>query len=128
MIIIITYGCYTKSIEIKRSFFTMSDTSLLKEMGERIYNRRKLLKYTQEELAEMVGVSTQMISNLELGKKAIRPENLIKICTALNISADYILMGNTSNNLLDSISGKIAELSTEDLEFINKMIDYIKNK
>ena len=106
----------------------MSDTSLLKEMGERIYNRRKLLKYTQEELAEMVGVSTQMISNLELGKKAIRPENLIKICTALNISADYILMGNTSNNLLDSISGKIAELSTEDLEFINKMIDYIKNK
>ena len=42
--------------------------------------RRKSLRMTQEELAEKLGVSTQMISNLELGKKAIRPDNLAKVC------------------------------------------------
>ncbi len=82
----------------------MSDIKLLKEMGERIHNRRKSIGLTQEELAEKIGVSTQMISNLELGKKAIRPENLVKLCRMLDISADYILIGSESETAVDSIS------------------------
>jgi len=97
-------------------------------MGERIYKRRKALKLTQEELAEQVGVSTQMISNLELGKKAIRPENLIKISTVLDISCDYILKGIDSQNLYLELAEKIANLSEKDLKFINQMISYINNK
>ena len=53
----------------------MGDTEFLKAMGQRILARRKSLRMTQEELSEKLDVSTQMISNLELGKKAIRPEN-----------------------------------------------------
>jgi len=102
--------------------------NVLKDMGERIYKRRKALKLTQEELAEQVGVSTQMISNLELGKKAIRPENLIKISTVLDISCDYILKGIDSQNLYLELAEKIANLSEKDLKFINQMISYINNK
>ena len=55
---------------------------------------RYVINYmTQETLAEKMDVSIQMISNLEGGKKAIRPENLVKLCTALDVSADYILRG-----------------------------------
>ena len=97
-------------------------------MGERIYKRRKALKLTQEELAEQVGVSTQMISNLELGKKAIRPENLIKISTVLDISCDYILKGTNTQNLSDEITEKIANLTEKDLKFLNQMINYINKK
>jgi len=71
----------------------MGDEKLLKEIGGRINTRRKELGLTQEELAERMEVSIQMISNVELGKKAIRPENLIKLCNALNTSADYIWRG-----------------------------------
>ena len=63
----------------------MSETAFLKEMGQRIMLRRKSLRLTQEELAEKMDVSTQMISNLELGKKAIRPENLAKVCDVLDV-------------------------------------------
>ncbi len=105
----------------------MNNSNLLKEMGERIYFRRKALKLTQEELAEKIGVSTQMISNLELGKKAIRPENLINICSVLNISSDYVLSGNKSDNLVDEISQKLNNLDSDELKFINQMIDYINN-
>ena len=52
---------------------------------DRIMLRRKSLRLTQEELAEKIDVSTQMISNLELGKKAIRPENLAKVCDVLDV-------------------------------------------
>lgn len=47
----------------------MSEVDFLKEMGKIILARRKALCFTQEALAEKNDVSTQMISNLELGKK-----------------------------------------------------------
>ncbi len=78
----------------------MGDNKLLKEMGERINAKRRELKMTQELLAEKMEVSVQMISNLELGKKAIRPENLVKLCAIIGVSADYILTGK--HNVADS--------------------------
>lgn len=106
----------------------MGDTALLKEMGARIYQRRKFLQYTQEELAEKLGVSTQMISNLELGKKAIRPENLLKLCAVLNISADYVLTGQTAKNPVEGISEKLLSLSSEELLLVEHLIDYMTGK
>lgn len=106
----------------------MGDNLLLKQMGERIYNKRKAMKMTQEELAEKIGVSTQMISNLECGKKAIRPENLIKICQALEISADYVLTGEISHGDIDVTAKKISQLTKEELKIINTMIDYMNGK
>lgn len=106
----------------------MSDNMVLVEMGDRISKRRKYLKLTQEQLAETVGVSTQMISNLELGKKAIRPENLIKICTALGVSADYLLIGVESENPYKDIAEKLPDLSKEELKIVREIIDYMNTK
>lgn len=106
----------------------MSDNKVLIEMGERISKQRKSLKLTQEQLADTIGVSTQMISNLELGKKAIRPENLIKICSALGVSADYLLTGVKANDLYNSIAGKLPDLSPRELEIIKEIIDYMNTK
>ena len=69
------------------------DTILLEQMGTRIFERRKQLRLTQEELAEAAGITPQTVSTAELGKKAMRPENIIKVCSALEISTDYLLMG-----------------------------------
>lgn len=106
----------------------MSDNELLKEMGQRIMIRRKSLRMTQEELAEKLGVSTQMISNLELGKKAIRPENLIKVCSVLELSADFILNGTSAKSAVDSVAEKLIQLTAEELQIINEMIDYMNRQ
>ena len=91
----------------------MGDTEFLKEMGKRIMVRRKSLRMTQEELAEELGVSTQMISNLELSKKAIRPENLAKVCSVLNLSADFILTGANTQSPVDEVAEKLIQLTAE---------------
>ena len=106
----------------------MNDIEILKQMGERIYERRKALKLTQEQLAERLGVSTQMISNLELGKKAIRPENLIKLCSVLNISADFVLTGKTFDNTVSNLSKKLNSLSSRELILVENLIDYMMDK
>ena len=106
----------------------MGDTEFLKEMGKRIMVRRKSLRMTQEELAERLGVSTQMISNLELGKKAIRPENLAKVCSVLNLSADFILTGANTQSPVDEVAEKLVQLTAEELQMVSDMIDYMNKK
>ena len=75
----------------------MSD--LLNQIGMRIWERRKQMRFTQEELAEKAGVTSQTISNAEHGTKALRPENIVKICTALEISTDYLLLGSIADGM-----------------------------
>ena len=106
----------------------MGDTEFLKDMGQRIMVRRKALRMTQEELAEKLGVSTQMISNLELGKKAIRPENLVRVCDALELSADFVLTGTNTKTAVDAIAEKLVQLTAEELQMVNNMIDYMNSK
>lgn len=104
----------------------MSDKKLLMEMGERINATRKSLKMTQEELAEKMDVSIQMISNLELGKKAIRPENMVKLCDALDVSADYILRGRLAKYETSEIYDEYNNLSFENQNIIKELIKKIK--
>jgi transcriptional regulator with XRE-family HTH domain len=106
----------------------VGDNEFLKEMGQRIMVRRKSLSMTQEELAEKLGVSTQMISNLELGKKAIRPENLAKVCSVLELSADFILTGTNTKTAVDAVAEKLIQLTAEELQMVNDMIDYMNKK
>lgn len=65
----------------------------LRQMGTRILARRKELNWTQEQLAEKAGVTTQTISSAESGTKALRPENIANVSAALNCSTDYLLLG-----------------------------------
>ena len=99
---------------------------LLKEIGNRIYERRRLLGYTQEQLAEMMDVSIQMISNLERGNKAIKIDNLLKISRILDVSTDYILTGIQSG---DELSLKAKCLSERDYKMVCEIVNFcIDNK
>ena len=98
------------------------------QMGKRVSARRKALALTQEQLAEKMNVSIQMISNLELGKKAIRPENIVKLCSVLDISADYLLTGNNTNDQISEICDKLIHLSSEELNAISNLIELLSKK
>ena len=109
----------------------MNYDNVLAEMGKRIFARRKELKMTQESLAEKVGLSFQSVSCIELGKKGVRPENLIKICNALDVSADYLLFGKRNACEMSELSSKMSELSKEDYELVEKLVSRLnenKNK
>lgn len=101
----------------------MGDDKLLREMGTRINFVRKNLKITQEQLAEKMEVSVQMISNLELGKKAIRPENLVKLCSVLGVSADYLLRGTIVNGESAEFADGFRLLSPEKQAIILQLIE-----
>lgn len=96
---------------------------LLNQMGKRLVSRRKQLRLTQEELAERADMTTQTISTAETGKKALRPENIIKLCVALDISADYLLMGKVGSSDYDILSQKVSQLSPSQYRHLEDVID-----
>lgn len=95
---------------------------LLLQIGKRIYDRRKQLRMTQDELADKADLTPQTISSAELGKKALRPENVIKICAALEISTDYLLLGNITSEDYSYLSDKISGLSPEEYRYLEEII------
>ena len=100
----------------------MDDRKMLLEMGKRIATRRKEMKMTQEALAEKVGVSLQTISCVELGKKAIRPYNLIRLCSILDTSTDYILVGQKNCQELSQIDRQLSLLTDDEYDLVEKLI------
>jgi transcriptional regulator with XRE-family HTH domain len=100
----------------------LSKNNLLFDLGNRIYERRKELNMTQKELAEAVELSIQSISSIELGKKAVRPENLVNICRALDVSADYLLFGERSEKQLEPVAEMLSRLGSDDLELLKTII------
>lgn len=97
--------------------------TFLQEVGQRIVERRKKLGITQETLAEISDVTTQFVSYAESGKRAMRPENLLKIANALGVSTDYLLTGDIVDKDLLLLSEKLSKLTPSQLRIIENIID-----
>ena len=93
------------------------------EVGQRITERRKRLGLTQEALAEKADVTTQFVSYAESGKRAMRPENLLKMANALGVSADYLLTGQIIDKDMLLLSDKLRALSPSQFRIVERVID-----
>ena len=97
--------------------------NLLKEIGTRLSSARKQAGYTQEQLGEMAGLSVKMISAAENGHKAMRPENIVKICDCLSISTDYLLKGEDAKTTSIAGADRIAMLSAKQKAALQQIVD-----
>ena len=62
-------------------------------LGQRIIKRRKVLKITQQELANALGITPQHISLIEQEKSAPSLALLPKLANELGVTVDYLLTG-----------------------------------
>lgn len=60
-------------------------------MGEKILSLRKARGWSQEELAEKVGVTRQAVSRWESSSAKPDADKIIAICDLFGVSADYLL-------------------------------------
>ena len=100
----------------------------LTEIGNRISVERRRNNITQEQLAEKMNVSIQMISNLERGNKAIKINNLVNSSQILGVSTDYILTGNKNLNEKSALLDKLSNLSSDDYLIIETLINKLAEK
>lgn len=65
-------------------------------IGIRIMQKRKEKGYTQEELAELLGISNGHLSCVERGCYLPTTQNLFKLCDILGETPNYYLIGEIS--------------------------------
>lgn len=89
-------------------------------LGENIYNLRKSKNLSQEQLAELINVTRQTISNWELGETSPNPEQLKSLSKILNVSVDELLNNDIKNVLVEKVSNteRLAGIIIKVLKFV----------
>ncbi len=67
------------------------------EIAERLQKLRRKAGYSQEQTAELLGISRQAVSKWESGQGKPDLDNLVRLTEIYNTSADYILLGTEKN-------------------------------
>jgi transcriptional regulator with XRE-family HTH domain len=90
-------------------------------MGARIKARRKELHLTQGQLAEVCSLSSSFLGHIERGTRIASIDTLCALCSALNVSADYLLGLQTETAIKPILDG----LTQEDIEAGSKLLKKI---
>ncbi len=96
------------------------------DMGKRINIRRKELGYKQSQLAELLGISNNHMSSIENGIQKPSLDTFIEICTKLNVTPDYLLLGSMhAYNLPRNIYDKLLLCSESDQKLACDFIELL---
>ena len=82
------------------------------EIGRRIMLRREKLGYSQEDLADELGISKNSLGYLERGKRECKYGILLTLKKSLFVSADWLLEGDVPGS--QEIIAKLQTLPLEE--------------
>jgi len=92
---------------------------------------RKKNNYTQEKVAELTGLSTKYVSQLERGISGGTLETILKFCNVYKITPNSLLEPFINPNVYEytnDIYKKIEQLSPKEQKIIANLIDIILNE
>ncbi|MEE1065967.1 MAG: helix-turn-helix transcriptional regulator [Acutalibacteraceae bacterium] len=92
------------------------------EMGLRIKKQRKLKKFTQEQMAEQLGISVKHFSEVERGLTGLSIENLIKLSNILDVTIDHIVKGKPNENSWNNTLEKLKTVPEEKIPHLKELI------
>jgi len=98
------------------------------KMGQRIKWLREQKRLTQEQLAEVIDMSNNYISNIENNRSIPSLETLVKICNALDTTPDYILLDSVyacKEYIVDEIAKKLSQCNPKETRLISKFISLV---
>ena len=104
------------------------DNSVEQIIGKRIQKVRKSRGYTQQQFSEMVGLSTNYLSDVERGKSSVRLYKLVAIINSLECSADDVFMDVIECGLKiksSRLSERIEVLPPNDQEKVFAVLDVL---
>lgn len=88
------------------------------DMGLRVRALRRQLGFTQEELAEKVGISASFLGHIERGTRVASLETLVALCNTLETTPEYLL----SNSLASSASNVPEGLTAAERAALSRLL------
>jgi transcriptional regulator with XRE-family HTH domain len=87
------------------------------DIGQRIRELRKRLKYTQKQLAKKLGVSDTTVSAYEVGDAMPTVTTLKKLTEIADVSFDWLCAGSF---MVQDPENKLIQLTPEELRLLKK--------
>jgi transcriptional regulator with XRE-family HTH domain len=106
----------------------MTKEDLFQLVGRNLRKYRDENNLTQNELAEIVGISTPFLANLERGKKGMSLPVLVNIANALHVSPDYLLREESPENRLGNMISLLRDEPESFIMAMEKMIRLCKDE
>lgn len=100
----------------------MTKEDLMFTVGNNLKTYRLLRNMTQEELSELVGVSTSFCANIERGKKGVSIFILRDFADALGITANDLLYDVNTDQRIDNIAVLLRNKPDALLSWIEKIL------
>lgn len=95
---------------------------LNKQIGSNIRVARINASHTQEQLAELLNISTNHLSALERGISGASTEIIKKICILYALSADALIFGKLPDPSTDELTERLKHIQPEFRPKINKVL------
>ena len=97
------------------------------EIGIRIREMRKIKHYTRDVLANKVGISSKFLYEIETGRKNFSAVILQKLAQELDVSCDYIMMGEKAEQYeAVQFLKRLEALGSEKLTRLQKLLDVLE--
>ncbi len=99
------------------------------QIGLRVKQAREAAGLTQERLSELLDVTAQYLSGVERGTVGLSVPVLLRLCSILLVSSDFILTGDTEYSDATSITARLSRLPSGHIhnveEILNRYIEGI---
>ena len=95
------------------------------DIGRRIKQRRIEIGYTQEKLAEILGIGASHMSHLESGKTVPSMDVFINLCNALSCSADMLLCREIVSGeqiMKNWLTGLVADCDSREVKILSDIL------
>ena len=93
------------------------------QIGANIQAAREHAGYTQEKLSELLGLTPNHLSAIERGVSGASLEVLERLCSVLNVSADFLFFGQSQvDDKALALARQISSLDPKRKEYVQNSI------
>lgn len=100
----------------------------MENLGRRLKSLREKTRFTQEEIAKMIGVRRLVITNIENGTRKITAEELYFFSKIYGLSMEELYTGEDKEKIIAKFSRKFDELSNKSKKEVLEFIEFKKNQ
>ena len=100
----------------------------MENLGKRLKSLREKTRFTQEEIAKMLGVKRLVITNIENGTRKITAEELYFFSKIYGLSMEELYTGEDKEKRIAKFSRKFDELSSKSQKEVLDFMEFKRNK
>lgn len=106
----------------------MEKSQLMKSVGRKLQHLRDNRGYTQEQIAEKIGISTSFYANLERGNKGMSIFVLRELAEVFDVSVDYLLSIEREEVSIGNIEAMLKKTSPAFVSSMEQLVRVCKEE